>query len=125
MNGRQRSFAWALIGVVVMGLVLLAVVTIVRTTTLVELIREDQKAGQARSKETNRIANQIESCTTPAGECYQRSQRNTGAAVSTINEITVYAAACASQPATLAAPNVERRIELITACVQASLHANP
>lgn len=94
----RRQVASFLLGVAAAAIVLLMVFTLVQTNTVVRLIREDQKAGQERSKQTKAIADRIESCTTPEGACYRRGQQNTGAAVSTINEITIYAAACAKQP---------------------------
>lgn len=97
----RRQVAVGLLGALAMVLVLTTMYTLVKTTTVVELIRQDQKAGQQRSKDTKantdairRIAEQIESCTSPEGDCFKRGQERTGQAVASINDVIIAAAAC-------------------------------
>ena len=99
---RTRRAAWFAIGVVIMALVVLGAVTVIRTTTAVELIRTEQIRNVERSKETNENTEALKeavrliiSCTTPEGECSQRGQRRTGEAVASINDVIIAAAACA------------------------------
>lgn len=42
------------------------------------------------------ISKQVRDCTTPEGECYQRSREATADAVGNINQVVILAAACAS-----------------------------
>lgn len=101
----RRNIAYAAIGVVIMGLILGVIVTVVNTNTVVEIIQSSQKDNTVRTKEavatTARIEDlteAIESCTTPTGACYLRNLDATGSAVASINEVIIYAAACAKTP---------------------------
>ena len=116
----KRRIGWALIGIVIMTLLLTGVVTMARTTTVVDLIREDQKSAIERSKITKtntetikRVAEQIESCTNPAGECYKRGQERTGKAVASINQVIILAAVCAKEPGNTTAPQIRACIEAL------------
>jgi hypothetical protein len=53
-----------------------------------------QSAG--RGKENHELLTRVTSCTTPGGDCYQRGQSNTGAAVATINKVVILTASCAT-----------------------------
>lgn len=104
MTKDRARAAWLLLGVAVMALVLGLTWTVVQTTLGVRLIRETQLDNAQRAKETQlntetieRLAEDIESCTTPEGECAKRNARATADAIATINEITIFAAACATQ----------------------------
>lgn len=59
---------------------------------------------------TRDVLEEVRSCTTPGGECYQRGQESTVKAVGDINRIVVYAAACADRRGV----NTEQEIQ---ACV--------
>lgn len=63
------------------------------------------KAIQSQQVDIKRAADSAQStneqvldCLDPAGECFKRSQENTGNVVASINEITQYAAVCADRP---------------------------
>lgn len=74
-------------------------------------LKSADKAAQAAEQ----TANEIHSCVTPGQPCYERSQKQTGAAVSTINRVIILAAACAADlPPHL---TVDQRETRITACV--------
>jgi len=110
---RKRQWAWALLGVLAMLLVLTTTYAMVNTAVLVDLIRQDQQTSVQRNKTTaanteqiKRVAEQIESCTTPEGECFKRGQARTGAAVASINDVVILAAACAKQPNNVTAAQI-------------------
>lgn len=54
-----------------------------------------QRVIEAQSVENGRLAEAIRDCTTPGGDCYQRSRQASADAVGSINRVTVIAAACA------------------------------
>lgn len=73
----------------------------------------DIKRAADAASETN---DQILDCLDPEGECYQRSQENTGGVVASINEITQYAAVCADRPGTQSLVDIRRCVaDLIAA----------
>lgn len=75
----------------------------------------DIKRGADAAQATNE---RILDCLEPAGECYQRSQQQTGDAVASINEISQYAAVCADRPGSQSLDEIRRCIaDLITASV--------
>lgn len=85
-----------LIGIVVVGMVVL----IVQTYGIALNIKDTQA--------------RVISCTDPAGECAQRGEAATGAAVASISEASIIAAACADRPRSQTVADVER-------CVRAEL----
>ena len=67
----------------------------------ISLIRDTQvgnrttlQQAKAAATSAKATADRIEDCTTPGGECFERSQRQTSGAVAGINTITVRAQAC-------------------------------
>lgn len=62
-------------------------------------------------------AENIQSCTSPKGACYKDANARTGAAVDTINQISVYAAYCSRVPA-------NDTVELVKSCIQEELEKN-
>lgn len=99
-----RQWGWMFVAALSTALVVLALTTLV-------LIRQTQLDGQARSKQTNAVAQRVESCTTPGRECFKRGQDATAAAVASINQVAVYAAVCADRPGTTTVPRIQRCIE--------------
>lgn len=90
-----------------------AIVTLQLATTL--SIREEQRVSAERGKSIKSTAEQVESCTTPEGKCFQESQRRTGEAVNSIGQLSVYASACAADvDQTLP---VRQRVRIIERCV--------
>lgn len=97
----KRQLTTWLLGSLAMVIVLTTLYTMVKTNTVVDLIRHDQATNIQRAKDTKsnteqikRLAAQIESCTNPTGECFKRGQRRTGEAVASINDVILAAAAC-------------------------------
>lgn len=81
--------------------ILALILTLAFSAWTVSLIRATQVDNRttltsARDAATAaaRTANRVEDCTTPGGDCYERSQRQTSGAVAGINTITVRATAC-------------------------------
>jgi hypothetical protein len=110
---------------VFIGVLVGLVVVLQLNTTL--LIRHDQEAGQQRAKDTNKntdqikqLAETIKSCTDPAGQCFKDGQARTGEAVASINEVIIYAAACADRPGVDSPPEIRNCIRDLLA-----LHPNP
>lgn len=119
LRGEIRAMVARRLSLAAVGLVVLILLAAMTYTVLT--IRYTQEVGAQRgrdivasTRQIERLATAIESCTSPDGECYQRSQAQTGSAVASINEITIYAAACAKQPAV----DTARQIRL---CVERSL----
>lgn len=60
-------------------------------------------------------AEQIESCTTVGGECYERGQKQTGRAIAMLNayqrEVVILAAACADRPGIQGEAEIRRCVD--------------
>jgi hypothetical protein len=97
----------ALTALLVAGVVAMAVFAAFTLGT----VRETQLDSVQRAKDTERLAERIESCTTPGGQCFEASAARTRSAVGTINRITVYAAACADRAGVDTAPEIQHCIE--------------
>lgn len=100
----------AIVAVMALGA---AIVTLQLYTTL--SIRKDQKVNAERGESIKMTAEQVESCTTPEGQCFKDSQRRTGEAVSNIAQLSVYASACAADVD--ASLPVRQRVRIIQQCV--------
>lgn len=74
---------------------LLLIMVVVGIAALVEIEREQMKAEADRQK-IEQIAKHIESCVEPTGDCARRGERTASTAVRAINQISIYAAYCAS-----------------------------
>ena len=115
--------------VVVAGLVGLFLVLLLtnfaRTSELVSEIRHTQVANTTLARETHESTRLIKSCVTPGGRCYERGQRQTGAAVTTLNRYVLLSASCTAHIATathgLAGISQTELTKLITACVRSQL----
>lgn len=90
MNTQRRGLWYALIGILAGALVVLVIVRVAQTADLVSEIRHSQVTN-------HQTLHAIKDCTRPDGRCYQRGQRRTARAVSSINRVVILAAACASQ----------------------------
>lgn len=102
---KHVKLIWAVVGIAGVFLLLLGSAGIVTmlsiaddTNTTVTLIRDDQKNNTTRNKQIKSLAEDIESCTTPEGECYKRSQQNQGAAIGAINDFNLLLAVCQKKP---------------------------
>lgn len=96
MNERQRQIGWALIGVLVGSIIMVAVGAIATTNNTVNAIREQQKESTKAREANDQVLRAIRSCTDPEGKCFRRGQRRTASAIASINEVTVLAAVCAA-----------------------------
>lgn len=85
----RRRAGYALVGLTLGILVVLVLLLLIRTWTLVDATRQTQKSNTS-------TVELIQDCTTPGGECYQRGESRTAAAVGDIGVLSVYAAACAA-----------------------------
>ena len=90
---RSRAETFVRVG----GLVGAIGVVCLIVASLVYLVNIASKIQQVQAETTKR-GQEIQSCTTPGGACYERSQQQTGAAVGSINQVTILAVACARQP---------------------------
>lgn len=93
---KYRSTArGALIGLAVAVCLALAILlgfaayTSYTSSRSLQAIEDGQKSGHT-------LLNTINDCTQPTGKCYKRGQRRTASAVSSINQVVILAAACAS-----------------------------
>jgi hypothetical protein len=97
-------------------LIVFGVLTIVVTTAFVIVtLAEVQRLSETNNRlneRTVQIANRLEDCTTPHGACYEDSQRRTGQAVVTLNEVTQAAVICADQPGVITRPEMESCIKM-------------
>lgn len=125
----RRTAAFAVAGALAATLVVVIVFTLIYAATGVGLIRQTQLDGVERMRETRAntetlkilardnkaTMDLVEDCTSPGGECYDRGARRTGEAVGTINQITIYAAACAKQPANVTVRQIQACVEELLA----------
>ena len=109
----SHSWKWLLPGVSAVAVVLLMVWVMLRTTALAEDIKAITSDTNDNSRVIERLAFDIESCTTPKGKCYRDGERRTGQAVTSIGRLVTAALACQSQG------NVTEAS--IWACVEATL----
>lgn len=100
---KRRAAAWFVIGVLAAALVILAAFTILRSSLVLDKVR----STQIDSRET---ALAIKDCTTPGRPCFERGQKQTAAAVASINRVAILAAACADKPQ-------RQSVEQIQSCV--------
>jgi len=74
-------------------------------------IRDTQLEGTPTGKAILESSNRIKSCTTPGADCYERGVRAQAGAISSINEITIYAVTCGQQ-------NPDASVTVVQDCVQ-------
>lgn len=99
---------------IVAALVLGALIVGLQLVTTLS-IRQEQRVSAERGESIKTTAEQVESCTTPGMDCFKRSQAATAAAVGSINQVAVYAAACAADvPGELP---VRQRVRIIEKCI--------
>lgn len=114
---RTRAALGALAGVGVAVLSILVLVLLVRTWSLADAIRESQVTNTKTVRNTATIAEDtkatldlVQGCVTVGESCYQQGQSQTAAAVGSINDFAIWAAACADQPGTQAVEEIEHCI---------------
>lgn len=93
---RKRRILGAVGGVAVGILAVLVIGTAITSLATLSAIRGTQVSGVERSKDTKTLAEQIQSCTTPGGACYERSQKQTAKAVGAIGAANRKSAAAAA-----------------------------
>lgn len=113
---RRRLILGTMAGVAVGLVVVMVLAMLIRTWTLTDTIRGTQIEGTPLGKRLLDQAERIESCTTAGETCYEEQQRKTAGAISDINKITLYAAACADRSG-------QQTVEQIQGCVIAKLAA--
>lgn len=118
MSTRVRKYGWAVVGMMVAGLILLFVYSLQQTSQTVQLIRESQKSSIAAREANDRVLDKIESCTTPGRKCFRDSQARTAKVVADINQVTVLAAVCAANAPQPTVPIIEECIREQLAAVR-------
>jgi hypothetical protein len=109
-----RAALWTRI-LVVSGIVFSVVVAILLLATVL-IVRQTQVDNAQRAEDTKELAEQIKSCTTPAGACYKRGERRTAAAVGAIAAVNKRSAAAAASCA-----RVSTEYATILRCVNRTL----
>jgi hypothetical protein len=88
---RRREVANGVIFGFLAVFALLLLYVVAQTYALLSTVRETQKSSRS-------AVLAIEDCTTPGRDCFDESAKRTGEAVSSINEVVLFAAYCADQP---------------------------
>lgn len=81
-----------------------------QSSQTVRSIAAQQDGNTASVQTIKALTRQIESCTTPTGDCYKDSQKRTAGAVGDINKVVVLAAACADKPRQQTEAEIQRCI---------------
>lgn len=105
-----RAIAVAILVVVVVG----GAIGLKRIGDNTEAIRDTQQTGSPVLKGLTDLAEQINSCVTPDGKCFHRSQRRTAETVASINVVTRWAAVCG--PLVTADQPLREREQIIEDC---------
>lgn len=89
-----------------------AKMTLIVVSTLTSVVTVGMLLGgmanlQDIATDTNQSAELLVDCTTPAGQCYQNGDRRSGAAVQTINRVSVLAAYCSKKPENVSVAQIE------------------
>jgi hypothetical protein len=116
----KRHAGWAVIGMLVAAIVLGQLYTILAIRTAQIENTERAKDTASNTNTIKAVAEAIESCTTPTGECSKRNAKGTAAAVGQIGDAQLYVVACALQtrdPADATSPELRTVLRQIRACV--------
>lgn len=103
---RMRA-AWGVIGLVLGICAVALVVAVIVAAVTVTQVRESQIGNTETINNTKATLDLIRDCTEPSGKCYQRGQASTADAVDNIGLLSAYAAACADQPETQTADEIQ------------------
>jgi hypothetical protein len=98
---RRREVASGVVYGFLALFLLLLLYTVAQTYSLLSTVRETQKSSRS-------AVLAIEDCTTPGRDCFDENQKRTGEAVSSINEVVLYAAYCADQPGATTPEEIEQ-----------------
>jgi len=109
-----RAALWTRI-LVVSGIVFSVVVAILLLATVL-IVRQTQVDNAERAEDTKVLAEQIKSCTTPGGECFQRGERRTAKAVGAIGAVNKRSAAAAA-----ACAQTRREYRAILRCINRTI----
>jgi hypothetical protein len=101
-RGQRHRFMWF------MG-IMAAVVAIILAGVYMQ-VRSDSRVLQGSENARNLIID----CVTPTGKCFREGQARTGAAIQSINQVSILAAACAPDYVTLP---LAQRTDAIKACI--------
>ena len=96
MIAKHPGLRWAIVFVLGGALLVMFLVRFAQTAAVTAQIRDTQVTNTQTLNYSHAALNAIKDCTQPSGQCYQRSQKATGDAVSNINRVIILAAACAS-----------------------------
>lgn len=111
---KARAVLWSRIFIVCATLFSVFVAILLLTAVL--LVRQTQLDNARRAEDTRELAEQIKSCTTPGGECFQRGEKRTAAAVGAIGVVNKRSAAAAASCA-----QTRSKYQAILDCINAKL----
>jgi hypothetical protein len=114
MNPRARQVTWFLTGMGLAAFVVVLVFAVFTAASKSTEIRDQQQTNTPLLISTNRTLQIVEDCTTPGQPCYDRGQERLASAIADINQVSIYAAACADQPR-------RQSVEQIQSCVISKL----
>lgn len=99
---RRSTFVtrlFILVAIAVGGACLFVLVNLAASTNdVVTSVRAKQNSNAPLLQSIQDLAEQINSCTDPEGECAKRGAKATGAAIASINQYGLYVVTCADQP---------------------------
>ena len=91
---KARAVLWSRIFIVCLAIFSVLVTGLLLYSTL--LIRQTQVVNAERAQDTQSLTEQIRSCTSPGGKCYERGQKQTAKAVGAIGVVNRKSAAAAA-----------------------------
>lgn len=97
MREKRKVFIPVLVALLASSLVILSLVRLAQTSSLVEEIRRAQVTNTQTLNNSDETLQVVKDCTQPTGQCFKDGQARTAEAVSSINQVVILAAACASQ----------------------------
>lgn len=107
------------LGMAVTAVIVAVIAAALSSAVTTDQIRDTQVDNTEKNDKQTQVLKIIRSCTSPGGECYERSQRRTAKAVGDIGRYVLLSAACAA--AVSADEPVDQRIAAITDCVMKRL----
>lgn len=117
-----RAERWKRIFIVLLAFVV--VLSFATNAYALFIIRQTQLEGSPAVQRIDRLSAIVADCVTPTGKCYERGQKQTATAVASINEVTVYAVACALEITKAEEPDRAKRVRRVNACAKALFEDN-
>lgn len=131
---KRRWIGWFILGFLGTGLVIVVLYALLSgaqsSTTAADTaqaIRDTQKNNHQLLKRIAALSHSIDDCTKPGGKCFERGQRQTGKAVSSISREAIVRSACTiilSKQTTTATQPVDLT-QQIASCIKDTLAELP